>query len=134
MFSEGAIFKDLNISLDAPSGKKSSFQSIDHLNKLSKHYFYEIKEKLHPLSPDERHILTTIINSRFNFRHQSNSNLSDGTLYIKSYSQIQSEGLCTNKNTYSEDKEKSPIMILCFLVLKFLAIRKNFLLIQNIMP
>ncbi|HBN1934423.1 TPA: T3SS effector OspC family protein, partial [Escherichia coli] len=51
-------------------------------------------------------LLSVIINSKFNFRHQSNSNLSNEILNIKSYSKIQSEGLCTNKNTYNEDIER----------------------------
>ncbi|HBN1934304.1 TPA: hypothetical protein L1360_004846, partial [Escherichia coli] len=38
MFSQGKIFKSLNISLNPPSEKKSSFQSIAHLNTVSKRY------------------------------------------------------------------------------------------------
>ncbi|ENC3093530.1 type 3 secretion system effector OspC4, partial [Shigella flexneri] len=52
---------------------------------------------------DERHLLSIIINSNFNFRHQSNSNLSNIILNIKSFDKIQSENIQTHKNTYSED-------------------------------
>ncbi|WP_420703977.1 T3SS effector OspC family protein [Escherichia albertii] len=98
MFSQGTIFKSLNFSLNAPSGERASFQSLAHLNKVSKHYLSEIRKKVTPLSSDERYLLSIIVNSKFNFRHQSNSNLSNGSLNIKSYSKIQSESLCTNKN------------------------------------
>ncbi|HBA9710910.1 TPA: T3SS effector OspC family protein [Escherichia coli] len=106
MFSQGEVFKYLHLSLDAPLGARSSFQSLDHLNKVSRKYVSEITKKLCPLSSDERYLLDVIINSKFNFRHQSNANLSNSTLNIKSYSKIQSEGLCTNKNTYSQDLKK----------------------------
>ncbi|WP_137647699.1 T3SS effector OspC family protein [Escherichia albertii] len=106
MFSQGTIFKSLNFSLNAPSGERASFQSLAHLNKVSKHYLSEIRKKVTPLSSDERYLLSIIVNSKFNFRHQSNSNLSNGSLNIKSYSKIQSESLCTNKNTYSDDIKK----------------------------
>ncbi|SRL17514.1 OspC1 [Shigella flexneri] len=84
MFSQGTSFKSLNLSLEAPSGARSSFRSLEHLDKVSRHYISEIIQKVHPLSSDERHLLSIIINSNFNFRHQSNSNQ-------------------THKNTYSED-------------------------------
>ena len=106
MFSQGAVFKKLKLSLDEPSSVKASFQALDHLNKVSRHYISEIAEKLYPLSLDEHHLLSIIINSGFNFRHQSNSNLSNNTLNIKSHSKIQIEGLCTGKNTYTEDLKK----------------------------
>ncbi|EGD8617627.1 TPA: T3SS effector OspC family protein, partial [Shigella flexneri] len=67
------------------------------------HYISEIIQKVHPLSSDERHLLSIIINSNFNFRHQSNSNLSNNILNIKSFDKIQSENIQTHKNTYSED-------------------------------
>ncbi|EPY3706018.1 T3SS effector OspC family protein [Escherichia coli] len=106
MFSQGENFKYLNLAIDAPLGARSSFQSINHLDMVSKHYISEIIEKLHPLSSDECHLLSTIINSEFNFRHQTNSNLSNKTLTIKSLNKIQSENICTHKNTFSDDIKK----------------------------
>ncbi|WP_171766498.1 T3SS effector OspC family protein, partial [Shigella flexneri] len=103
MFSQGTSFKSLNLSLEAPSGARSSFRSLEHLDKVSRHYISEIIQKVHPLSSDERHLLSIIINSNFNFRHQSNSNLSNNILNIKSFDKIQSENIQTHKNTYSED-------------------------------
>ncbi|WP_216085902.1 T3SS effector OspC family protein, partial [Shigella flexneri] len=103
MFSQGTSFKSLNLSLEAPSGARSSFRSLEHLDKVSRHYISEIIQKVHPLSSDERHLLSIIINSNFNFRHQSNSNLSNIILNIKSFDKIQSENIQTHKNTYSED-------------------------------
>ncbi|WP_423826884.1 hypothetical protein, partial [Shigella sonnei] len=43
------------------------------LDRLSKHYISEIREKLHPLSAEELNLLSLIINSDLIFRHQSNS-------------------------------------------------------------
>ncbi|MDD0546656.1 T3SS effector OspC family protein [Shigella sonnei] len=103
MFSQGTSFKSLNLSIEAPSGARSSFRSLEHLDKVSRHYLSEIIQKTHPLSSDERHLLSIIINSNFNFRHQSNSNLSNNILNIKSFDKIQSENIQTHKNTYSED-------------------------------
>ncbi|EOY6773366.1 T3SS effector OspC family protein [Shigella sonnei] len=103
MFSQGTSFKSLNLSIEAPSGARSSFRSLEHLDKVSRHYISEIIQKVHPLSSDERHLLSIIINSNFNFRHQSNSNLSNNILNIKSFDKIQSENIQTHKNTYSED-------------------------------
>ncbi|EML8680881.1 type 3 secretion system effector OspC2, partial [Shigella sonnei] len=77
MFSQGTSFKSLNLSIEAPSGARSSFRSLEHLDKVSRHYLSEIIQKTHPLSSDERHLLSIIINSDFNFRHQSNANLSN---------------------------------------------------------
>ncbi|MDD0555350.1 T3SS effector OspC family protein [Shigella sonnei] len=106
MFSQGTSFKSLNLSIEAPSGARSSFRSLEHLDKVSRHYLSEIIQKTHPLSSDERHLLSIIINSNFNFRHQSNSNLSNNTLNIKSFDKIQSENIQTYKNTFSEDIEE----------------------------
>ncbi len=103
MFSQGTSFKSLNLSIEAPSGARSSFRSLEHLDKVSRHYISEIIQKAHPLSSDERHLLSIIINSNFNFRHQSNSNLSNNILNIKSFDKIQSKNIQTHKNTYSED-------------------------------
>ncbi|EPU0612848.1 hypothetical protein ACVUDV_004708, partial [Shigella sonnei] len=77
-----------------------------HLDKVSRHYLSEIIQKTHPLSSDERHLLSIIINSDFNFRHQSNANLSNNTLNIKSFDKIKSENIQTYKNTFSEDIEE----------------------------
>ncbi|WP_073715035.1 T3SS effector OspC family protein [Shigella boydii] len=106
MFSQGTSFKSLNLSIEAPSGARSSFRSLEHLDKVSRHYLSEIIQKTHPLSSDERHLLSIIINSDFNFRHQSNANLSNNTLNIKSFDKIKSENIQTYKNTFSEDIEE----------------------------
>ncbi|EIQ35493.1 ospC2 domain protein [Shigella boydii 4444-74] len=42
-------------------------------------------------------MLSIIINSDFNFRHQSNANLSNNTLNIKSFDKIKSENIQTYK-------------------------------------
>ncbi|EFV8437154.1 type 3 secretion system effector OspC1, partial [Shigella sonnei] len=106
MFSQGSNFKSLNIAIDAPSDAKASFKAIEHLDRLSKHYISEIREKLHPLSAEELNLLSLIINSDLIFRHQSNSDLSDKILNIKSFNKIQSEGICTKRNTYADDIKK----------------------------
>ncbi|EFY9673254.1 hypothetical protein RZ167_004587, partial [Escherichia coli] len=36
MFSQGTSFKSLNLSLEAPSGARSSFRSLEHLDKVSR--------------------------------------------------------------------------------------------------
>ncbi|WP_128573984.1 T3SS effector OspC family protein, partial [Shigella flexneri] len=41
MFSQGTSFKSLNLSLEAPSGARSSFRSLEHLDKVSRHYISE---------------------------------------------------------------------------------------------
>ncbi|MDD0451870.1 hypothetical protein PSZ91_23635, partial [Shigella sonnei] len=89
-----------------PSDAKASFKAIEHLDRLSKHYISEIREKLHPLSAEELNLLSLIINSDLIFRHQSNSDLSDKILNIKSFNKIQSEGICTKRNTYADDIKK----------------------------
>ena len=105
MFSKGANFKKLDIDLAEPSGRKSSLHSLQHLNSVSKHYLAKIIEKVQDLTSDERALLSKVVNAKIHFRHQSNSNLVDagGTLNIKSLNKLQSNGISTASNTYSDD-------------------------------
>lgn len=105
MFSEGADFKELGIALAPPSAKKASLHSLQHLNNVSKNYLSKIKEKTQNLTPQERVLLSKVVDAKIHFRHQSNSNLAAGagTLNILSLHKLQSDGIATAKNTYSED-------------------------------
>ncbi|EFK2958183.1 T3SS effector OspC family protein, partial [Escherichia coli] len=72
MFSQGTSFKSLNLSIEAPSGARSSFRSLEHLDKVSRHYISEIIQKVHPLSSDERHLhFDNAIPPVFYHEHQS---------------------------------------------------------------
>jgi hypothetical protein len=99
MFSKGAYFKELGIEMAEPKNIKSSFNSLQHLDKISNTYLSKIKQKTKYLTPDEKNLLSKIIDTKLHFRHQSNSNLSN----IMSLDKLQRDGIATAKNTYSED-------------------------------
>lgn len=105
MFSKGDNFKDLGIALTDSSARKSSLHSLQHLNNVSKNYLTKIKEKTQDLSPQEKVLLSKVVDAKIHFRHQSDSNLVDdaGILNIMSLNKLQSNEINTAKNTYSED-------------------------------
>lgn len=105
MFSKGDNFKDLGIALTDSSARKSSLHSLQHLNNVSKNYLTKIKEKTQDLSPQEKVLLSKVVDAKIHFRHQSNSNLVDaaGILNIMSLNKLQSNEINSAKNTYSED-------------------------------
>lgn len=105
MFSKGGDFKKLGIALTDSLSRKSSFSSLQHLNKVSKNYLTKIKEKTQNLTSQETVLLSKVIDAKIHFRHQSNSHLvnSAGTLNIISLDKLQSDGISTAKNTYIQD-------------------------------
>lgn len=107
MFSNGANFKELGIALTDPSARKASLHSLQHLNNVSKKYLTEIKEKTQNLTSQEKVLLSKVVDAKIHYRHQSNSNMVDaaGTLNIMSLDKLQSNGICTAKNTYLVDKQ-----------------------------
>lgn len=105
MFSKGEYFKELGIALTDTSERKSSLNALRHLNKVSKYYLKKIKEKTQDLVLSEKVLLSKLVDAKIHFRHQSNSNLVNaaGILNIMSLHKLQSNGISTAKNTYSED-------------------------------
>lgn len=105
MFSKGDNFKELGIALTDSSARQSSLHSLQHLNNVSKYYLTKIKEKTQDLTSQEKVLLSKVVDAKIHFRHQSNSNLVDaaGILNIMSLNKLQSNGISTAKNTYSED-------------------------------
>lgn len=105
MFSKGNNFKGLGLALTDSSARKSSLQSLQHLNNVSKNYLTKIKEKTQDLTSQERVLLSKVLDAKIHFRHQSNSNLvnASGILNIMSLNKLQSNEISSAKNTYSED-------------------------------
>ncbi|HAT1515281.1 TPA: T3SS effector OspC family protein [Morganella morganii] len=105
MFSKGDDFKKLGIAQADSLAQKSSFSSLQHLNKVSKNYLTKIKEKTQNLTSQEKVLLSKVIDVKIHFRHQSNSYLvnSTGTLNIMSLNKLQSNGISSAKNTYLQD-------------------------------
>ncbi|EKT62970.1 hypothetical protein OOA_05821 [Providencia burhodogranariea DSM 19968] len=103
MFSQGAYFKKLGTDLPECSAGKPSLYSLQHLNKLSKNYLTKIKENTKNLTPQEKNLLSKVVNTHLHFRHQSNANLSGETLNIMSNHRLQTKNISTASNTYSED-------------------------------
>ncbi|HHX8750151.1 TPA: T3SS effector OspC family protein [Morganella morganii] len=105
MFSKGDDFKKLGIALTDSLVRKSSFSSLQHLNKVSKNYLTKIKEKTRNLTSQEKVLLSKVIDAKIHFRHQSNSYLVNpaGTLNIMSLNKLKSDGISTAKNTVSKD-------------------------------
>lgn len=105
MFSKGSDFKRSDIDLTALSVRKSSFNSLRHLNKISKDYVTKIKEKTQNLTAQEKVLLSKVVDAKIHFRHQSNSYLVNaaGILNIMSLNKLQSNEISSTKNTYTED-------------------------------
>lgn len=103
MFSQGAYFKKLGTDLPERSADKSSLYSLQHLNEISKNYLTKIKEKTKNLTPQEKKLLSKVVNTHLHFRHQSNANLSGETLNIMSNHKLQIKNISTASNTYPED-------------------------------
>ncbi|MBC4011533.1 T3SS effector OspC family protein [Morganella morganii] len=105
MFSEGGDFKDLGIALTDSSARKSSFNSLQHLDKVSNEYLTKIKEKTPNLTLQEKVLLSKVVDAKIHFRHQSNSQLANnaGILNIMSLNKLQSNEINSARNTYSED-------------------------------
>lgn len=105
MFSKGTNFKELSIELAESSTRKASLYSLQHLSNISKNYLTKIKEKTSNLTPQEKVLLSKVVDAKLHFRHQSNSNLVNraGTLNIMSLDKLQFDDVFTAKNTYSED-------------------------------
>ncbi|MCW2254703.1 DUF438 domain-containing protein [Providencia alcalifaciens] len=101
MFSQGAYFKKLGTDILERSAGKSSLYSLQHLNKVSKHYLTKIKEK--NLTPQEKNLLSKVVNTNLHFRHQSNANLSGENLNIMSNHKLQTKNISTASKTYPED-------------------------------
>ncbi|SFN55889.1 hypothetical protein SAMN05216516_11084 [Izhakiella capsodis] len=99
MFFKGDHFKELGIALTDSSVRKSSLQSLQHLNDVSKNYLTKIKEKTQDLTSQERVLLSKVVDAKIHFRHQSNSNSVDasGILNIMSLNKLQSNEISTAK-------------------------------------
>lgn len=104
MFSNGTHFKKLGMELPETVGK-SSFSSLEHLDKISGHYLAKIKDKTPNLTLSEKSLLSKVVDAKIHLRHQSNSNLAGETLNIYSNDKLSSNSIHSGKNTYSEDKE-----------------------------
>ncbi|POT59479.1 hypothetical protein C3432_01795 [Citrobacter amalonaticus] len=103
MFSEGANFKKLGVDLAKPTADKAPLSTLHHLDNISKSYLVKIKEKTHNLTPDEKELLRKVVDAKWHFRHQSNSNLSDGHLNILSQKKLKYDGVVTGGNTKPQD-------------------------------
>lgn len=103
MFSQGTYFKELGTDLPKRSAGKSSLYSLQHLNNISKNHLTKIKEKIGNLTPQEKNLLSKVVNTNLHFRHQSNANLSGETLNIMSNYKLQIKNISTASNTYPED-------------------------------
>ena len=103
MFSQGTYFKILDTELAKPAAPKHSFRALDHLNALSRNYLSKIEEKTQNLTSQEQDLLRKVVDTKIHFRHQSNSNLADETLNIKSHQKLQFDSIQTGKNTFADD-------------------------------
>ncbi|POT59261.1 hypothetical protein C3432_00580 [Citrobacter amalonaticus] len=105
MFSNGVYFKIADIDLEEPVADKAPLSTLEHLDKISRSYLTSIKEKTQNLTPNEKELLSKVVDAKWHFRHQSSSNLSDGHLNILSLKKTQSDGILTGKNTFPQDME-----------------------------
>lgn len=103
MFSQGTYFKKLGTDLPERPAGKSSLYSLQHLNKISKSYLTKIKEKTGNLTPQEKNLLSKVVNTHLHFRHQSNANLSGETLNIMSNDKLRARDISAASNTYLQD-------------------------------
>lgn len=105
MFSHGFFFKNLGQALPKPSGK-SSFNSLKHLDTISKNYLERIKAKTAELTYEEDILVSKVRSAKIILRHQTNSNLAkDGVLNIFSYEKLFNSNLLNTCNTNQLDKD-----------------------------
>src|ERR1700682_574141 len=76
MFANGSRFAEIGDALQKRD--KYNFQSLSHLEKLSKINIEAVSKRLDKLSPGELDLKQKIMSRKLVFRHQSNANVDEG--------------------------------------------------------